>query len=183
MKPGKRRLGALVVVDACRVQAVATPPGCMVVDALSNVVVAQKPAKREPRPIEPGAVARHAIGRTTGGNRSIRFDRLLIESRSSAALFVKPLVADGREAPVDGLQIHQPGERAQPVLDHTRVFELGSRLEQRKGQLCVRVGERALWPRPARIARLFESVQKEIGEKRAWTLHRGVAAEASEVRG
>src|SRR5262245_26519086 len=103
VQPRERRFRALVVVHARRVESVATAAGAVIVESLTHVVRAEKPAKRLPGALEPGAIAGHAERRAARRDRGVGLDRLLVEARTPPALLVETLIADGREASVDGL--------------------------------------------------------------------------------
>ncbi len=103
----------LILIGAVGMQTVAAPAGGRIVQRQAQIVAPEEPLEGASGFFAPAGVVCAAVGFEAGGDRGLRFNRLLIEAGAFAAALIKAVGADRDKMPfirVRVLQISQPGE-------------------------------------------------------------------------
>ena len=74
----------------------------------AEIVAPEKPIEGPPGLAPPEVIAGGAEGRQTGGNHRLRLDRLLVEIRACAVLFMEAIAADRAEMSGLGFLVIRP---------------------------------------------------------------------------
>jgi hypothetical protein len=94
---GERGFGALILIGAIGMQAIAASAGGGIVERDLQIVVAEEPIECAPRFLAPAILSRDAIGLQAGGDGGAGFDGLLIEAGLLGTLRIEAVRSDRDE--------------------------------------------------------------------------------------